>query len=507
MKQWSEFDRADKAQKKGRAKNVDLPMWTPYGTYLISQHEDGLKLWAGSTMSLVMHVDEPDIQQIQVSPHEQFLVVKTGSDITLWSIRHAKRLRSLRGIHIDENSWPCVRFNADDTLCSVIRGDSLLVYDAATMSPVVDDVTGKGIKIDGLIDASWSPADGESIALLVNDSQTGFRVEICTVDITYEQELTDNVAKSLSMKPLMRRNFLTAKSVALLWQPSGEHLAAKVENAKTGICEYSLFQITKNSASAHQLQITGNAVRFNWQPSGNYFAVIVEKKDNSRELEVYDISAKPTMKKLGAIKTSGLSIMWSPKTPRLFSCDFQFSVMELFAIDEKSKTLSLMGRRDHQYVTNAEWDPTGRYFATWTSSKLRQTDNRYIIGDMNNGIIHQQRHDTLVYFSFRPLSLPVLTPQQANKIKKELPKYIEQCKKIEDDIKRKEEEEGNEKIRKQEKEYTTRMESLANFHKQRNHHAIRAHQINSSPSAQRHREIELSLGTILDEKVETTLKE
>eukprot|EP00658_Telonema_sp_P-2_P079014 TRINITY_DN7549_c0_g1_i4.p1 TRINITY_DN7549_c0_g1~~TRINITY_DN7549_c0_g1_i4.p1 ORF type:complete len:130 (+),score=80.60 TRINITY_DN7549_c0_g1_i4:92-481(+) len=96
---------------------------------------------------------------------------------------------------------------------------------------------------------------------------------------------------------------------------------------------------------------------------------------------------------------------------------------------------------------------------------------------------------------------------RANKIKKELPKYIEQCKKIEDDIKRKEEEEGNEKIRKQEKEYTTRMESLANFHKQRNHHAIRAHQINSSPSAQRHREIELSLGTILDEKVETTLKE
>lgn len=516
MAQWSEFDRSDKQMKKERVKGVDLPMWTPYGTYLISQHDDGLKLWAGSTMSLVMHVNEADIQQIQVSPHEQFLVVKTASDISLWSIAQAKRLRSLRSVHIDENQWPAVRFNADDTLCSVIRGDSILVYDAASMSPVVDEVTGKALKVPGIIDASWNPADGESIALLVNDEH-GFRVEICTVDVEYEEELTETVAKTISLKPLMRRNFITAKSVALLWQPSGEHLAAKVEHAKTGTMDYSLFQIGRNSASAHQLQVQGSAVRFNWQPSGNYFAVIVEKPKSKAdqdgkanlELEVYDISAKPVMKKLGSVKTAGLSIMWSPKTPRLYSCDFAFSILELIGIDEKAKTIVSMGKREHQFVTNAEWDPTGRFFATWTSNKSRMTDNRYIIGDMNNRIICEQRHtsENLVFFAFRPVSKPKVSSEQIVKIKKELPKYIEACKKIDEDARRKELQEEEEKVRKLEREFCNRMDAIFNFQKQRGYPEVRALQNKNSPSAKRHREIEASLGTILDEKVEVSYKE
>lgn len=442
--QWTEMDRRNKKltpPMKVDRRDKLLPCWSTFGTFLITLHPEGVKLWAGKAMNLVMFVQQVDVHAIQMSPNEQYLVLKSIQDVALWSIKHAKRLISLHGLDIDvDKSWPVLKFNADDTLCAVptdkkqatgVTSHRLNVYETATMNliPGTPRPSGYTIEIPGLKQMEWSPVHPNTLAMVVADGSNGWRVDICHVIVDYdEQEVAcRRTAVLVTLDPLIRRSFLSAKDLSFVWNQAGTHAAAKVtvlsKNGNETI-EYCLFRVGQVLIAAEQLVIRGSAERFAFQPNGTYFAVIVRTK-SALQIEMYNVDAKQGVQLLGTYPTLGSSLFWSPQNSRIVAVNFEKSSIELFSIDAKHN-IRVYPKREHTFITDCEWDPSGRVVVTFNSSAKQSSDNRYILADLNGKILKDEKIEKLSHVSFRPLSKSVLQPEEVVAIRQRLPQIVQQ---------------------------------------------------------------------------------
>eukprot|EP00758_Cryptobia_borreli_P008693 Tbor_TRINITY_DN5410_c5_g1::TRINITY_DN5410_c5_g1_i1::g.25386::m.25386/K03253/EIF3B; translation initiation factor 3 subunit B len=487
--QWTELDRIDSNKRSVRCAGL-FPMWSPFGTYLITEQPEGIILYAGPRMQRVMLVDETEVQQIQVSPSEQYLVVKTTRDISMWSIRFAKKLRSLSNLSLSNDIWPVIAFNSDDSLCSIVKAvsgksdekegsvaDSLLkVYDTATMKlvrgPEIDgSKVDYSLSIKGLIEVRWSPTSKDQLAFVTTDVTTGgIRVEVGSV--LYNEESIDY----FTFNPLVKKNFLIAVNGSLLWHPAGTHMVAKLNIKKKAseYIEYCLFKLGRSMASAEHIKIQGNPLRFSWQPEGRYFAVTVEKeKSDKRELQIYDIQGKSACMKVATVDTSGYLLLWSPKGSHIVSFDFDRSIIELYGIDEKTNKITKYPREVHRLCNKVEWDPTGRFLASSTTytttnggpgpdGKERPDGNSYQITDKNGTMVQYVKltENKMSHLTWRPLSRPVLSDSDILDVKKNRVAFMKKYQKEENDKELQIETDKNNKIRKAEEEYIKRMDAI-----------------------------------------------
>eukprot|EP00744_Colponema_vietnamica_P002468 GILI01003864.1.p1 GENE.GILI01003864.1~~GILI01003864.1.p1 ORF type:complete len:738 (+),score=287.43 GILI01003864.1:49-2262(+) len=524
---WTEFDRrsSEKKYKESPLAKIpmDLPSWSPFGRFLLTRHLDGIRLWAGSKMSLILHVNEDDITNVQISPNEHYLVVKTAREFSLWSVRFAKKLGSLRGIIANETAWPVLKFNADDSLCAVVRDGVLVAYDTATMRLIraTPDVT-YSYKADSegtITTAEFSPRNPNQIAMTIVDS-VGIRVEIDNIIVDFEEESAGKVAVALTIDPILRRNFLNADSPVfkeiteemteaeketakalndvarermfqVLWHPEGTHFAAKSFNTKTKLIEYSLFRIGQSTVTAQNLVINGTPVRFTWQPDGNLIAIIVEvvqaakgntvaaagsadnkpKSIKTLNLNVYDLAGKHGVTLVGSLPTNGVRIAWAPKGARLVSTKIEQSMADMYSIttattSDKKLTLNHLGNLTHQNFNHACWDPTGRFLATCTlfrqGSDGRNEGNRYVIWDINaRELVNERFPDGLSLFAWRPMDRPILNDKEIAHLKNTLKDFIQKNVDQEARDKAKKLDEEIEKRKKKEGVYITKMEAIA----------------------------------------------
>lgn len=546
---WTEFDRraSEKRYKESPLAKIpmELPAWSPFGRFLMTRHLDGIRLWAGSKMSLILHIDEDDITNVQISPNEHYLVVKTTREFSLWSVRFAKKIRSLHAIVADEAAWPVLKFNADDSVCAVVRDGVLVAYDTATMRIIraAPDVhyTYKADSDGTILTAEFSPRNASQIAITIMDA-VGIRVEIANVDIEYEQESSGAVAVGFDIEPILRRNFLNAddptfreitedmtederdavkahndlsreRKFQVLWHPEGTYFAAKSYNVKSKLIEYSLFRIGQTSVTAQNLVINGTPVRFTWQPDGNLVAIIVEvvqaqkgvlaaagtdgkpKTVKALYLNVYDLAGKHGVTQVGSMQTNGVRIAWAPKGGRLVSTKIEQSMAEMFVIApaataDKKLTLSKLGDLTHQNFNHACWDPSGRFLATCTLFRSgadgRNEGNRFVIWDINaRELVNERFPDGLGMFAWRPLDRPILSDKEITGLKNSLQSFIQKNVDEEARDKAKKLEDELEKRHKKESVYVARMEAIAKHDDQKGWTEIREKLRRNTASYQR----------------------
>jgi len=96
---WSELDRRNKSLRNGLVSSLmtavkPLPVWSTFGTVMISEHESGLRVWGGRSMSLLFEIPE-DVEAFMVSPSEKYIVIKTANDLSVWNLRTARKIRTL----------------------------------------------------------------------------------------------------------------------------------------------------------------------------------------------------------------------------------------------------------------------------------------------------------------------------------------------------------------------------------------------------------------------------
>lgn len=485
-----------------------LPIWTPLGSMLVTQHLTGLKFWGGESFAMLFEIAEDSVTAFQISPLENFLIVRSDREVAVWNLKQSRKLKVIAGF--DPNQWPLGKFNADDSLVAFNKSGDLLVYDTrndmALVQASLDERHSYTYRLENLVDFEWSPLNAQHIALVYSgDQHVGWSVSI------EELTVTNHIA---SLSSSIRRNFLGAGQVNVLWHPEGTGLAAKItkfdKSGDSAAVEYCLFRIHPKSITADHFKIESqfSAERFAWQPGGKYFAVLLLDKASLNTKSVsgpkmtirfYAVDGKG-LKAVGTFPTSANALLWAPKGTRLVAANYEKSLFEFFGINDAGVAQQLE-KTEHPAVGDTQWDPSGRFFASWNTCLRTPEGCRYRIFDMNGHRILEKRAEKFSHFAWRPLAKPVLSPDEVNQVRVNLKTIVQGYEAADQAIEDAQLKAVREKQEKAEKEYKTRMDAIARHHATHRYAEIRAELRAKAPMTQRQKRF---LANIPEEQRQTT---
>jgi translation initiation factor 3 subunit B len=395
--------------------------WSPLGTYLTSVHQQGVQLWGGASWSRQRRFAHPWVNLVAFSPNETYLVTWSARPISIpdeghpalsldddnknyviWDVETGKRLRSFPNLDtpgpVEENGppkqrkypWPAFKWSADDKFVArLIQGSSISVYELPRMG-LLDKTT---IKLDGVMDFEWAPSSSQ------RDGVKTYEQLFCY----WTPEIGSNPAKvglmSIPSKQIVRTlNLFSVTDAKLHWQSEAAYLCVKVDrhskSKKTQATTLEIFRVKEKGVPVEVVDtIKDTVINFAWEPKGDRFVIITTTEPVGQtavppktavSFFCPEKSKSPSVGNFKHLRTldkkNSNAIYWSPKGRFVVVATVhnqQSSELEFFDLDfegEKPESdkdltanLQLMNTADHYGVTDVEWDPSGRFVASWAS--------------------------------------------------------------------------------------------------------------------------------------------
>ncbi|KFA65064.1 hypothetical protein S40285_03110 [Stachybotrys chlorohalonatus IBT 40285] len=448
--------------------------WSPLGTYLTSIHAQGVLLWGGPSWSRQARFQHPFVNLIAFSPTEKYLVTWSnrpisipdeghpvlsveddGKNYVIWDIDTAVPLRSFANLDLpkaDEGKpppklqWPAFKWSADDKyVARATQGQSISIYELPRMN-LLDKTS---IKIDGVMDFEWAPSTPQ------RDGVKTYEQLICY----WTPEIGSNPAKvglmSIPSKQIVRTlNLFSVSDAKLHWQSEGAYLCVKVDrhskSKKSQATTLEIFRIKEKGVPVEVVDtIKDTVINFAWEPKGDRFAIITttEPVGQTAVPPKTAVAFFCPEKAKGPIvgnfkhlrtldKKNNNAIYWSPRGRFVVIATIQntqSSDLDFFDLDfegEKPESdkdltanLQLMNTADHYGVTDVEWDPSGRFVATWASAWKHSMENGYHIYDFKGEALREEPVDKFKQFQWRPRPPTLLTKEEQKQIRKSLREY------------------------------------------------------------------------------------
>jgi translation initiation factor 3 subunit B len=397
--------------------------WSPLGTYLTSVHAQGVQLWGGPSWIRQRRFAHPFVNLVAFSPNENYMVTWSnrpisipdeghpslsldddGKNYVIWDLQTSKPIRSFAQLDApvvtDEQGarkpppkfpWPAFKWSADDKyVARLTQGSGISIYELPHMG-LLDKTS---VKVEGVMDFEWAPATPH------RDGIKAYEQLLCF----WTPEIGSNPAKvglmSIPSKQIVRTlNLFSVSDAKLHWQSEAAYLCVKVDrhskSKKSQATTLEIFRIKEKGVPVEVVDtIKDTVINFAWEPKGDRFVVItttepvgvtaVPPKTSVSFFcpEKAKGSAVGNFKHLRTLdKKNSNAIYWSPKGRFVLIATVhtqQSSDLEFFDLDfegEKPESdkdltanLQLMNTADHYGVTDVEWDPSGRFVATWASS-------------------------------------------------------------------------------------------------------------------------------------------
>lgn len=145
----------------------------------------------------------------------------------------------------------------------------------------------------------------------------------------------------------------------------------------------------------------------------------MNSKTSSQEL-----SKAVLLKTLEKEKRLASKLCWSPKGrfAIIYGFDNGVGSLEFWDFNEMESIVVT----EHYMATDIEWDPSGRYVATYVSCKKISNENGYCIWDFKGSVIYRKSLDKLGLFSWRPCPPSCLSKESLKQIKRNLKDYSKQ---------------------------------------------------------------------------------
>lgn len=463
---------------------VDRPNWTesfvqwsPLGTYLTSVHIQGVQLWGGPKWDRLGRFPHPFVNLVAFSPLENYLVTWSGRPISIpdeghpalsldddgknyviWDVATAKPLRSFANIDVpggDDQGpgkqqrkfpWPAFKWSSDDKyVARLTLGSSISVYELPRMN-LLDKTT---IKIDGVMDFEWAPARPQ------RDGVKKYEQLFCY----WTPEIGSNPAKvglmSIPSKEIVRTlNLFSVMDAKLHWQSDAAYLCVKVDrhskSKKSQVTTLEIFRVKEKGVPVEVLDtIKDTVINFAWEPKGDRFVTITTSEPVGASATPPKTSVSfytPEKAKGQAVgnfkhlrtleKKNSNAIYWSPKGRFVVIATVhsqQASELEFFDLDfegEKPESdkdltanLQLMNTAEHYGVTDVEWDPSGRFVATWASAWKHSMENGYHLYDFKGELLREDHLDKFKQWQWRPRPPTLLSKDEQKTIRKNLREY------------------------------------------------------------------------------------
>ncbi|KAK7582397.1 hypothetical protein V9T40_013842 [Parthenolecanium corni] len=395
--------------------------WSPLGTYLATVHKLGVVLWGGSKFAKVMRFAQQNVQFIDFSPCEQYLIIFSNyhdssetKKLGIFDIRTGMEKRSFA---IDgAPAWPIFRWSKDDKYFARIGQNLLSVYE----TPSFGLLDKKSIQVSGIRDFMWSPSDNVLAYWVAEDKDVPARVVL--LEIPSRQEIRAN-------------NLFNVADCKIHWQKNGDYLCVKVDRyAKSkkekGEVKYSgmhynfeIFHMREKNIPVDIIEIKEPIHAFAWEPVGSKFAVIHGEASNIK-VAFYDIKSgqKLALTKLLEKKVCS-HLFWSPNGQYIVLAECR-EVGALEFID--TNDFSTMASGEHYKATTVEWDPTGRFVASSVSAWNHKMDTGYWLWSFQGKVLRRCNSNTFCEFKWRPRPQTLLSENKLKEVKKSLKKYTVQ---------------------------------------------------------------------------------
>lgn len=394
--------------------------WSPQGTYLTSVHAQGVLLWGGASWSRLRRFPHPFVNLVAFSPNEKYLVTWSnrpisipdsghpalsldddGKNYVIWDIETSKPLRSFAQQDTPAGDdpakkpakfpWPAFKWSADDKYVARLnQGTSISVYELPKMN-LLDKTA---IKIDGVMDFEWAPAT------VRRDGVKTYEQLFCF----WTPEIGSNPARvglmSIPSKQVVRSlNLFSVSDAKLHWQSDGSYICVKVDrhskSKKSQATTLEIFRVKEKGVPVEVVDtVKDTVINFAWEPKGDRFVIITTSEPVGATAvppktavsffcpEKAKGNAVGNFKHLRTLdKKNSNAIYWSPRGRFVVIATVgnqQGSDLEFFDLDfegekpegEKDLTanLQLMNTSEHYGMTDVEWDPSGRYVASWASA-------------------------------------------------------------------------------------------------------------------------------------------
>ena len=428
--------------------------WSPKGSLLATVHRQGVALWGGESFGRLAKYGHNGVQFIEFSPCERFLATgsthepsKAGETTTVvvnfFDTRSGAKLRQFIGPISDfiadgqqGLTWPVFKWSGQTDESSgcffaKIGTGAISVYQAPEMT-LVDK---KSIKLDGVVDFCWSPAD--PILAAYQPEQGGGN-----------QPARISLMKLPGKTEVRSKNLFNVVGVKMFWQSSGDYFAAKIlrttKSKKSTYSGFELFRLREPNCPMEVLELADKSekiVAFAWEPKGHRFAII--HGDGARpDVSFYSMKDKQGNNNctlIGTIKNKTANhLFWSPNgrviiLAGLKTMNGQF---EFFDVD----SMDTMASVEHFMATDVEWDPTGRYVTTAVTS-VHQMENGYHMWTFNGKLLYKYGKDRFFQFLWRPRGKGLLSAEQEAEIEKNIKKYSKRFEEIDEQIRS--QQEGN----------------------------------------------------------------
>ncbi|PSR92210.1 hypothetical protein PHLCEN_2v4740 [Hermanssonia centrifuga] len=392
-----------------------------------------------------------------------------GNNIAVWDIKTGNLLRTFPSALPEgedgakrQMQWPALKWSADDQFVGrVTPGQQISVYELPSMR--LNDK--KSIKIDGVVDFEWCPhgdkdkEDAEK-AIAAGKKVKENMLAYWTPEVA-NQPARVSVINFPSRAILRQKNLFNVTECKLYWQNQGDFLCVKVDRhtktKKSIFCNLEIFRVREKDFPIEVVELKDAVTDFSWEPKGERFAIISSNDPNlgnpgpgvtiKTDVSFYQlVRAKGDFKLLRTLpgRTSN-TIRWSPRgrhvvlatvgsssKSELEFWDLDFNLDEMRregpnqSKEEWGVSIQHLGTADHYALTDAEWDPSGRYLATSASAWRHTLENGYAIWDFRGQELEKQILDRFKQLLWRPRPQTLLTKEQQRQIRRNLKEYSKQ---------------------------------------------------------------------------------
>lgn len=407
----------EREKQRGKSWTEQYVAWSTRGSYLATFHRPGIALWGGAEFEKLGRFAHPDVNFIDFSPSDKYLVTSNGQErksnsdphcIQVFDIRSGKLLRGFdKGK--TKGGWPSFKWSHDDRFIARCGEDCISVYQVPTMG-LLDK---KSFKVQNVQECLWSPTQNVLAYWVPEKDNIPARVALLEIP---------------SRKMLREKHLYSVQDVKLHWQDSGDYLCVKLARKKTKktiIHNFEIFRLRQKNIPVEVLEIEDNIVAFAWEPVGSRFAII-HGNPARPNVSIYELGPKKLKKMVTLENRPANCLYWSPTGDHLV----------VAGLGDKNGWLEFMNMQDlgntvqteHHMCTDVEWDPSGRFVITSVTQPLNvkpfdfrvTMENGYILWSGVGLQLAKVPVDPCYQVLWRPRPKPLFNEKQLDEIKESL---------------------------------------------------------------------------------------
>lgn len=411
----------------GRASWTDgMVRWSPRGSFLTTFHGQGVALWGGASWGKLARFPHPMVKGAFFSPRETYLVTQSpfnpaapgDANVLVWEVQTGKLMRGFQVEELQEEDvermeTQCVlQWSHDEAHASRVLPDSIAIYEL----PQFTLLDKKGLRVEGAREVSWSPADAQLVYWVPGNENTPSRVALWHLP---------------SRQVVRTKNLFNVHDIAVHWHAEGDFLAIQVDryvhkNRKALATNIEIFRLRVKDIPVEVVECGGGERihNFVWEPQGGRF-LTNQTIDFKNIVSIYSTGSGKDASSVQLLKTLERKQLtrfaWSPRGDFfvMAGLDSTSAFLEFWTATD----FTMLATKEHFMATDLEWDPSGRFVASWVSYWKHQMENGFMLWDFKGELVSKQSQPRFTHFSWRPRPPTLLPKAQIKDVRKNLKTY------------------------------------------------------------------------------------